>query len=161
MLATVSRALLLIGLVAAPLPAEVVRIDVHSRADLVGAQPFGPAGPYEDIAGKIFFAVDPTLPANRIVTDLEKAPRNANGKVEFSPDFFLIKPKRIGAADPRPAIDERYRNKDHYIGLVTNAALELIDQRYLLAEDLASIVRNAARHWDYSSSIATSSTAQR
>lgn len=95
MLATVSRALLLIGLVAAPLSAEVVRIDVHSRADLVGGQPFGPAGPYEKIAGKIFFAVDPSLPANRIVTDIDKAPRNANGKVEFSSDFFLIKPKRI------------------------------------------------------------------
>jgi hypothetical protein len=38
---------------------------------------------------------DPSLPAHRIVTDIDKAPRNANGKVEFSSDFFLIKPKRI------------------------------------------------------------------
>jgi hypothetical protein len=94
MLATVSRALLLVGLIAAPLSAEVVRIEVLSRADLLGGQPFGPAGSYEKIAGKIFFAVDPTLPANRIVTDIDKAPRNAAGKVEFSSDFYLIKPKR-------------------------------------------------------------------
>src|SRR5262249_50946115 len=33
--------------------------------------------------------------ANRIVTDLDKAPRNARGKVEFSSDFFLLKPKQI------------------------------------------------------------------
>ena len=91
----VSRVLLLAGLVAAPVSAEVVRIDVQSRSDLAAGQVFGTAGPFEKIAGKIFFAVDPALPANRIVTDLDKAPRNAAGKVEFSSDFFLIKPKNI------------------------------------------------------------------
>jgi hypothetical protein len=95
MLATISRVILFVVLVATPLSAEVVRIEVQSRSDLVGGQPFGAAGAYEKIAGKIFFAVDPSLAANRIVADLEKAPRNAAGKVEFSSDFFLIKPKRI------------------------------------------------------------------
>jgi hypothetical protein len=86
---------LVVGLSAVPLSAEVVRIEVTSRADLVGGQPFGAAGPYEKISGKVFFAVDPALPANRIVTDIDRAPRNAAGKVEFSSDFFLIKPKRV------------------------------------------------------------------
>ncbi|MBI3403245.1 MAG: hypothetical protein HY048_17675 [Acidobacteria bacterium] len=98
MLSTVSkiaRVVVLLGLAASPLSAEVVRIDVQSRSDLLNGQPFGAAGPYEKIAGKIYFAVDPALPANRIVADLDKAPRNASGKVEFSSDFFLIKPKRI------------------------------------------------------------------
>jgi hypothetical protein len=94
-LLNVSRVVLLAGLVAAPVSAEVVRIEVQSRSDLAGGQAFGVAGPFEKIAGKIFFAVDPALPANRIVTDLDKAPRNAAGRVEFSSDFFLIKPKRI------------------------------------------------------------------
>src|SRR5258708_34851470 len=89
------RAMALVVLVAAPLSAEVVRIEVQSRTDLAGGQEFGAAGPYEKIAGKIFFAVDPALPANRIVADIDRAPRNASGKVEFSSDFFLIKPKEI------------------------------------------------------------------
>jgi hypothetical protein len=37
-------------LVTAPLSAEVVRIDVPSRADVVNGQPFGPAGPYEKLS---------------------------------------------------------------------------------------------------------------
>ena len=86
---------LVVGLTAVPLSAEVVRIEVTSRADLAGGQPFGAAGPYEKLSGKIFFAADPTLPANRIVADIDKAPRNAAGKVEFSSDFYLVKPKRI------------------------------------------------------------------
>ena len=43
---------------------------------------------------------------------------------------------RKRASDPRPSIDERYRDKDQYVGLVTKAALALIDQGFLLAEDL-------------------------
>src|SRR5580765_2130317 len=94
-LLNVSRVLCLAALVAAPASAEVVRIEVQSRSDLLGGQVFGAAGPYEKLSGRIFFAVDPALPANRIVADLGKAPPNAAGKVEFSSDFFLIKPKRI------------------------------------------------------------------
>jgi hypothetical protein len=68
---------------------------------------------------------------------------------------------RKRAGDPRPAIDERYRDKDQYVGLVSKAALDLIDQRFLLAEDLAVVLRNAARHWDVAASAATPSTAPR
>src|SRR5438094_716088 len=94
MLRTLARVMGLVLFVTVPLSAEVARIEVHSRADVVNGQAFGPAGPYEKLSGRIFFAVDPGLPANRSVTDLSKAPRNAAGKVEFSADFFLIKPRR-------------------------------------------------------------------
>jgi hypothetical protein len=83
-------------LVAAPVRAEIVRIEVKSRADVVAGKAFGAAGPYEKLSGTIHFAVDPQNPANRIITDIDKAPRNAVGRVEFSSDFFLIKPKDPG-----------------------------------------------------------------
>jgi hypothetical protein len=63
--------------------------------------------------------------------------------------------------DPRLAIEERYRDKDYYIGLVSKAALDLIDQGLLLSEDLAAITRDAGRHWDFAASGAASSTASR
>jgi hypothetical protein len=66
--------------------------------------------------------------------------------------------KRIG--DPRPSIEERYREKDHYIGLVSKAALELIEQGFLLSEDLPPILRNAGRNWDHIVATPAPSTAQ-
>ena len=51
-LVNVLRALSLLVLVAAPLSAEVVRIEVTSRTDLAGGQGFGAAGAYEKIAAK-------------------------------------------------------------------------------------------------------------
>jgi hypothetical protein len=63
--------------------------------------------------------------------------------------------------DPRPSIEERYRDKDQYVGLVGKAALALIDQGFLLQEDLAPVLRNAGRHWDYAASTPVPSTVQR
>jgi hypothetical protein len=87
------KTMLCVVLVAAPVGAEVVRIDVRSRADVLAGQSFGAAGPYEKLAGRIDFAVDPRNDANRIIADIDKAPKNAAGRVEFSSDFYLIKPK--------------------------------------------------------------------
>src|SRR5262245_9713317 len=75
------------------LHAEVVRIEVKTRADLLSGKAFGSAGAYEKLSGKIYFAVDPKNTANQIIIDIDKAPKNASGKVEFSSDFYLIKPK--------------------------------------------------------------------
>ena len=50
---------------------------------------------YERIDGKLHFAVDPGNPANARITDLDKAPRDAAGKVRFWADFILLQP-----ADP-------------------------------------------------------------
>jgi hypothetical protein len=68
--------------------------------------------------------------------------------------------ERARTGDPRSAVDDRYRDKDHYLGLVTKAAQDLIGQGYLLAEDLAVVVKNAGRHWDVVSAAAPS-TVQR
>ena len=66
--------------------AEVTRVDVARRMDL------GASG-YEKIIGTIHFAVDPQDPRNRMVVDLDKAPVNAAGRVEFSSDLYILRPK--------------------------------------------------------------------
>ena len=53
------------------------------------------------------------------------------------------------SSDPRRAIEERYRSREQYVGLVSDAALRLIDEGYLLAGDLAPILGRASEHWDY------------
>jgi hypothetical protein len=95
MLSRVLAAILFVSVIWSPVAAEVVRIEVTSRADLAAGKPFGSTGPYEKLAGRIYFEVDPALAPNKIITDIDKAPRNARGRVEFSSDFFLIKPKQI------------------------------------------------------------------
>lgn len=75
--------------------AAIERIEVMSRADVADGAAYGLAGGFEKLAGRIYFSVDPELPANRVVRDLDRAARNGAGRVEFSSDFYLIKPKDI------------------------------------------------------------------
>ncbi|MFO1350815.1 MAG: alpha/beta hydrolase domain-containing protein [Gammaproteobacteria bacterium] len=73
--------------------AEVTRLEIAERTDVLQGQPFGGAGPYEKLKGTIHFTVDPANPANTVIVDLDKAPRNAAGKVEASANFIVLKPK--------------------------------------------------------------------
>ncbi len=93
------RTMLAVLILATPVQAEVVRIAVNARADVLAGTVFGAAGPYEQLSGRIYFAVDPRNPVNQIIADIDKAPKNAAGLVEFSSDFYLIKPKDASRAN--------------------------------------------------------------
>jgi hypothetical protein len=73
--------------------AHVTRIEIISRGDVQDGRTFGLAGSYERIIGRVYFAVNPENIHNRQIVDLDKAPRNAQGEVEFSADLYLFKPK--------------------------------------------------------------------
>ncbi len=77
----------------APALAEVKRVVVESREDLLDGKPFGMAGAYEKITGRIHFAWNPSNAANKHIVDLDKAPRNGAGMVEASANFMVLRPK--------------------------------------------------------------------
>ena len=72
--------------------AEVVRWEIVSREAYAEGREFGPSGAYERITGKVHFAVDPAAPANQEIVDLVRAPRNADGRVEFWSDLLILTP---------------------------------------------------------------------
>lgn len=71
----------------------VTHVYVNERVDYLNAASFGSAGPYERFTGTVHFEIDPKLPANRIITDIDKAPRNEHGNVEWAADFVMIRPR--------------------------------------------------------------------
>jgi hypothetical protein len=83
----------LIAFLASAVEAHVTRVEIISRADVQDGRAFGLAGAYERIIGRVYFSVDPANTRNRQIVDLDKAPRNAQGEVEFSADLYLFKPK--------------------------------------------------------------------
>jgi len=115
-------AILIVCVTACSAEAEVVRIDVRSRSDVAGGKGFAAAGPYERLAGRIYYEVDPALDANKIITDIDKAPRNARGRVEFSADFFLLKPKQMGAGNGTLLYEVSNRGGKGMLGFYNQAA---------------------------------------
>lgn len=72
--------------------AHVVRIDIDRVEAAFGGAPFGDAGSYERVTGHAVGEVDPKVPENAIIQDIELAPLNARGMVEYSTDIDILRP---------------------------------------------------------------------
>lgn len=83
--------------VASTAPAPAYRITVSKTEPVAGT--FGNVGAYEKISGTFTGEVDPADARNGIITDLKLAPRNANGKVEYTSEFVLFKPVDMSKAN--------------------------------------------------------------
>ena len=79
-------------MLASTVNAQVVRIEVVSRAPMTANEG------YEVLRGKIHGEVDPKDPKNAIIQDLQLAPVNARGRVEYVATFALAKPIDLSKA---------------------------------------------------------------
>jgi len=101
--------------------AEVTRIEVTSRSDVLGGKPFGDTGSYEKVVGKAYFAVDPNDPANKQIIDVDKAPRDADGRVSFSADFYALIPKDAVRGNGVALLDVLNRGRKNMLGAFNRA----------------------------------------
>jgi len=97
LLVRVSFACVLVTVVAmyaaAPAHARIRKIQITAKqSPTFGGYSWPGVGQYEKIVGKAFGELDPKDPTNAIIVDLQLAPRNARGKVEYSFDFYILKP---------------------------------------------------------------------
>ena len=126
MTSAIRKALLaaVLGLLLVPASsrAELVRVEVKSRVDVLNGKAFGNTGPYEKIWAKAYFAIDPAHPRNQVIADLDLAPRNAAGKVEFSADLFILKPKDPGRGNGVVFFDVVNRGRFRLLSTFSGAA---------------------------------------
>src|ERR1700693_2654851 len=115
------RACLLAVCVAGLAPGALLRIELSERSDGLGGKSFGAAGPYERLIGKAYFAVDPANPANRIISDIDKAPRNEKGLVEFSADLYVLKPRDPAWSNGSVLFEVSNRGGKGMLGMVNRA----------------------------------------
>jgi hypothetical protein len=86
------------AVVAAAIPAEarITRIEfTRVESPGFGGKTFGHVGTFDKLVGTAYGEVDPSHPLNRIIQDIELAPRNARGMVEYSTDLYIIKPTEM------------------------------------------------------------------
>jgi len=77
------------------------------------------------------------------------APDQLAGEIGSYIPFPKTRADRERSHDPRKAIEERYRGREEYLGRIAGSALDLVDKRYLLPEDVADVIKRAAAHWDW------------
>ncbi|QHJ01064.1 hypothetical protein GT347_25615 [Xylophilus rhododendri] len=74
-----------------------LRMTISATADYPGS--FGSVGAYEQLTGTISGELDPKDSHNAVIQDLELAPVNSRGMVEYSADFVMLKPKDMSKAN--------------------------------------------------------------
>ena len=75
--------------------ARIVEIRIDAVEPFIDGHAFGTVGPYERVKGIAKGELDPNARENAGIVDLDKAPRNSRGMVEYEVDIFILRP-----ADP-------------------------------------------------------------
>src|SRR5215469_2523096 len=79
--------------------ARIRGIVIEQReASAYKGQSFGEAGRYEWLRGRAYGELDPKDPLNAVITDIQNAPRNSRGLVEYSITFTMAKPVDMSKA---------------------------------------------------------------
>src|SRR6266853_937797 len=116
--------------------ARVVKFDVEQRSPFVGGADWGNVGPYELLRGTAYLEVDPRDPRDAVVVDLENAPRNAQGLVEFSTPFLIVRPvdARRGNHKIFYAVNNRGNNLEGLLTATTASQVAGTDAGYALTK---------------------------
>jgi len=73
--------------------ARITKIDITTtESPTFGGFSWPGVGQYEKLAGKAYGEVDSLDPKNALIVDIELAPRNSRGMVEYAFDFYILKP---------------------------------------------------------------------
>jgi len=75
-------------------------------------------------------------------------PTKLNGSGSYIP-FPLTQADQSKSGDPRRSIEARYASRSDYLGRIVETALELVDQGYVLSEDVPAIITSSSERWDY------------
>ena len=75
-----------------PADARITRIEITHTEPAFGGTAFGAVGAYERLRGRAHGEVDPNDPRNAIIQDIELAPKNARGMVEYATDVEILRP---------------------------------------------------------------------
>ena len=78
-----------------------VRLFLNHKVSFAEGHAFGESGPYERLIGVVSFALDPEDPDNENIVDLQYAPRNSDGLVEFKADLDILKPTDLNKGNHR------------------------------------------------------------
>jgi len=85
---------------------ETVKLNIiKTETPTFGGRTFGQVGQYERLEGVLSFEVNPKNPLNKEIINIDKAPVNSKGFVEYDVDFIIIKPVDMSRGNGRILYD--------------------------------------------------------
>lgn len=104
-------------------------IEITSVEPLADGAPFGDAGAYERVVGIARGELDPDHPGHRGIALIDKAPRNARGRVEYATDFFILRPADPARGNGRILYEVNNRGRKMLVGNICDGPQGMNDPR--------------------------------
>ena len=98
----------------------LTRLVIQRREPFAGGHEFPITGAYEKLTGMIYGEVDPNHRRNRIIVNLNKAPRNQRGRVEYSGNFCIFKPLDMARGNGKIFFDAPNRGSKRILGFLND-----------------------------------------
>lgn len=70
----------------------ITRLVIDRKEPFAGGYEFPITGSYEKLSGRVYGEVDPKSPLNKVIVNLDGAPRNQKGNIDYWSDVYLLKP---------------------------------------------------------------------
>ena len=99
----------------------IKRIVIKRRQPFAKGYEFPITGAYEKLVGKIYGEVDPKNRLNKVIVNLEKAPRNRRGRVEYWSDFCILKPVDMARGNGKIFYDAPNRGSKRIVSFLNDA----------------------------------------
>lgn len=103
--------------VALPAHARITRIEITRVEPTFDGTSFGSVGKYEKLVGRAYGEVDPKDRRNAVIVDIQLAPRNARGMVEYSTDIYILRPIDPAKRNHRVLFDINNRGAARALGM--------------------------------------------
>jgi hypothetical protein len=99
----------------------ITRFVVQRTELFARGREFPITGAYEKLVGRIYGEVDPKNRLNKVIVNLDKAPRNRRGKVEYWSDFCILKPVDMARGNGKIFYDAPNRGSKRIVAFLNDA----------------------------------------
>ena len=98
----------------------LISIDIKSVAPLADGAAFGEVGAYERVIGVAHGEVDPKAPGNQGIALIDKTRLNGRGMVEYTADFYILRPKDPAKGNHRILYEVNNRGRKMLFGNIAD-----------------------------------------
>lgn len=114
-------AVLAIVVCTSPAHARITEINVQKVEPFANGATFGNAGAYERVWGVAKGELDPADARNKVIVNIDRAPRNARGRVEYEVEWFMLRPADAGKGNHKLLFEVTNRGRKFLMNWIMDA----------------------------------------
>jgi hypothetical protein len=99
----------------------LVRLQIDRVESFADDLAFGATGAYVRLMGTAYGELDPQQPLNAVIVNLDKAPRNARGRVEYETDVYIMRPADPSRGNGKILYEVNNRGRKMLLGVLHDA----------------------------------------